>query len=106
MVCQSQRSPQLNTLNVASNIHTQARPLSTVGTMNGSKTVARMKRAKRILRFSKTASHMPKTALRTVAVEGKNTVVPDRAPENLALKEMRKIAQANEVAPVCQPAYR
>src|SRR5262245_43239139 len=74
VVCQSQRSAQLNTLNVASNIHSQARPLSTVGTMNGSKTVARMKRAKRILRFSNTASHMPKTVFRTVAATVKNTV--------------------------------
>src|SRR5262249_38543341 len=73
-VRQSQRRPQLKTLNVASNIHTQARPLSTVGTINGNKTVARMKRAKRILRFSKTASHMPNTAFRTVVVKVKKTV--------------------------------
>ena len=67
-------SIQLNTLKVASNIHSHARPLSTVGTMKGSSTVARVKRASRNLRFSRTASHMPKTALMTVAATVKMTV--------------------------------
>ena len=67
-------SIQLNTLKVASNIHNHARPLSTVGTMNGSSTVARVKRASRNLRFSRMASHMPNTALMTVAAMVKMTV--------------------------------
>ena len=64
----------MNTLNVASNIHSQASVLSTVGTMNGSSTVARVTRASRNLRLSRTASHIPSAALNTVAMKVKNKV--------------------------------
>ena len=64
----------MKTLKVASNIHSQASVLSTVGTMNGSSTAARVNRARRNLRLSRTASHIPSAALKIVAMMVKNTV--------------------------------
>ena len=48
--------------------------LSTVGTMKGSSTADRVNRARRNLRLSRTASHIPRAALNTVAMKVKNTV--------------------------------
>ena len=87
--CHSQRRVQLNTLNVASNIHSQASVLRTVGTIKGSNTVARVIFARRNLRFSNTASHMPRTALKTVATVVKNTVFQ---------AAVRKISLANSLS--------
>ena len=59
---------------MASNIHSQASVLSTVGTMNGSSTADRVTRCRRNLRLSRIASHIPSAALNTVAMKVKNTV--------------------------------
>jgi len=72
--CQAQRIIQLNTLKVESNIQSQASVLSTVGTINGNSTKALVNRANANLRFSSTASHMPRTVLNTVAAKVKTTV--------------------------------
>ena len=71
---QNQLMIQLNTLNVASNIHNHAKVLSTVGTINGRRTAARVKRENRNLRFRIRASHMPKVVLKIVATVVKKKV--------------------------------
>ena len=71
---QNQRRIQLKTLNVPSSIQSHTRVLSTVGTMNGRRTAARVKRESRNLRLSSTASHIPSAALIAVAVMVKKTV--------------------------------
>src|SRR3972149_1602987 len=73
-IFQSQLMIQLKTLNVASNIHTQASPLSTVGTMKGSRITARVKRENANLGQRISPSHIPSTVLKIVAIVVKKTV--------------------------------
>ncbi len=88
-IFQNQLMIQLKTLKVASNIHSQASPLSTVGTMKGSRMTARVKRAKRILRYRINASHIPKALLKMVAIAVKNTVF-HAVCQKMALRMMLK----------------
>jgi hypothetical protein len=61
-------SIQLNTLNVASNIHCQASVLRTVGTIQGRSIDARTIRLKRKWWFRSSAAAMPSASLRAVAM--------------------------------------
>ena len=62
-------SIQLNTLNVASNIHCQASVLRTVGTIHGRSMDARTIRLNRKWWFRSSAASMPSASLRTVAMK-------------------------------------
>jgi len=63
------RSTQLNTLNVASNIHCQASVLRTVGTIQGRSIPALTIRLNRKWWFRRSAAPIPSASLRIVAIK-------------------------------------
>jgi len=62
-------STQLNTLNVASNIHCQASVLRTVGTIQGRSIPARTIRLNRKWWFRSSAATIPRASLKKVAMK-------------------------------------